>query len=203
MRKQGREGKIADAFAHGGRIPGFCQLEKMCRLIAIRRVGRQSTIKAKKDGELALKAVRRRARKERRMPGTADAMNLKNRRSSLDLLQDNDCSRNRDRRRRMHSDAQRAVVAVGVHLVYVGHLHDRQQGQQDQTYEGGNGQCPKTAAATFTPQCLASCQLNLPDFKNTHIWILDVFKADLLPGRPANSSWRVANTCRLRPSNPR
>jgi hypothetical protein len=59
-------------------------------------------------------------------------------RARLDLNQDNDGSRNCHGRCRMHHDAQRAVIGVGVERMYVRHLDHRQQRQQDQAHNGDN-----------------------------------------------------------------
>jgi hypothetical protein len=58
----------------------------------------------------------------------------------LDLHQDHDGRRNRDRRRCMHDDAKRAVVGVGIHLMYVDDLDNGEQCEEDQTYDSNQRQ---------------------------------------------------------------
>jgi hypothetical protein len=63
-------------------------------------------------------------------------MRLKNRRGGLDVDQDNHGCRNGYRRCRVHHDAQRAVVGIGIERVNVGHLGHGQERQQDQAHNG-------------------------------------------------------------------
>jgi hypothetical protein len=67
-------------------------------------------------------------------------MRLDYRRSSLDLNQDNNGCGNCNRCRRVHHDAQRAIVGICVERVNVRNLHHGQQRQQDQAHHGDDRQ---------------------------------------------------------------
>ncbi len=96
------------------------------------------------------------------MPVPGDRAGLKNRRSALDLDQNYYCGRDRHRRRRMHHDAQRAVVGIGVYLVHVRDLRHGQQCQQSQAHQGDQLQSTWPRAAFPAQKSLKSCQHTYP-----------------------------------------
>lgn len=96
------------------------------------------------------------------MPVPGDWAGLKNRRGALNLDQNNHGGRDRHRRRRMHHDAQRAVVGIGVKLVHVRDLRDGQQRKQEQTEHGYQRQGTWPCAAFPARNCQKSCQRTYP-----------------------------------------
>ena len=104
---------------------------------------------------------------------TGDCVRLKNRRRPLDLHQHHFGSRNCHRSRRLHRNAQRAMVGVGFQRMDVRNLHYSQKREQNQTYEGRNRQSSKLGAASPAQIGLKSCQRNNPWFKDTHYCLLD------------------------------
>jgi hypothetical protein len=127
----------------------------------------------RKNRKLAPEAVRRRAREQGWVPGTGDCVCLKNRGRALDLDQHHFGGRNRHRGRRMHRNAQRAMIGIGFQRMDVRNLHHGQKREQNQTYEGRNRQSSKPAAASPVRIGLKSCQRNNPAYKDTHYWIFD------------------------------
>ena len=81
------------------------------------------------DRKLALEAIRRGAGEKLRMPIAADRERFTYWGSSLKRDQHHHGSGRRHRHRRMHGNAQRAMVGIGIYRVNVGHLHHGQQGQ--------------------------------------------------------------------------
>jgi len=94
----------------------------------------------RKTGKAALAAGGRGARKELGMPVTGNRLRLKNRGGGPDLDQHDHGRSDGYGRCRVHHDAQRATVGIGVHLVNVRHLDHGQQRQQDNTHNGGQRQ---------------------------------------------------------------
>jgi hypothetical protein len=67
-------------------------------------------------------------------------MRYKNRGRALELHQNNDRRRNRNRRRGMHHNAEWAMVGIRFHRMNVRNLDHGQKRQQDQTHHGSNRQ---------------------------------------------------------------
>lgn len=67
------------------------------------------------------------------MPVPDDRSRLKNRSGGFDLDENDRRSHNRDRRSRMHRDAQRTMVGIAFERMDVRHLDHGQQRQQDKT----------------------------------------------------------------------
>jgi hypothetical protein len=99
---------------------------------------------------------------------TGDSVRLKNRGRALDLHQNHGGNRNRHRSRRMHRNAQRAMVGVGFQRVHVRNLDDGQKRKQNQTHESRNRQSSKLATTTPAQIGPKSCQRNNPSHKDTH-----------------------------------
>jgi hypothetical protein len=89
----------------------------------------------KERPELALDGAWRGSREQLRMPIACNRVRLKGGDKALNVYQHNNRCRCRDRRRRMHNDAKRAVVGVRVYLVNVRHLDHGNQHQQEQTHD--------------------------------------------------------------------
>ena len=102
------------------------------------------------------------------MPVPGDGLRFEYRSLAFDLHQDDDGSRHRDRRCSMHHNAQRTMVGIGVYLMHVRHLRHGKQSEQDETHHGDQRQSTTLCAAFPVPQCLQSCQLTCPCFKDTH-----------------------------------
>jgi hypothetical protein len=81
------------------------------------------------------------------MPVTGDCVRFKYRGRTLDLDQHHHGSGHRNGRRRMHRNAQRAMVGIGVYRVDVRHLDYSQQAQQDKTHHGHQRQSTRLCAA--------------------------------------------------------
>ena len=90
-----------------------------------------------KDG---LAAGWRRARNELRVPVPNDRAGLNNGRRSSGLHHDHKRSDYRDRSRRLHCNAQRAMVGIVGDRMHVRHLDHGQQRQQDQAHHRRNRQ---------------------------------------------------------------
>jgi hypothetical protein len=70
-----------------------------------------------------------------------------------------DCNRGyRNRRGRMHHDAQRAVVCGGFNGMNVRYLDDSQQREQEQTQKDDRARCARLWAATPAVLESKSCQ---------------------------------------------
>jgi hypothetical protein len=74
------------------------------------------------------------------VPVAGDRTGFKNWSGTLDLDQHHDRCGHRDRRCRVHHNAEWAMVCVGIHLVYVDNLHHRHKRQQDKTHQRDNPQ---------------------------------------------------------------
>lgn len=74
------------------------------------------------------------------MPVSDNSLWLKNRGGGLDLYQQDHRGYDRNRRRRMHGNAERAVVGIAVKRMHVRHLHHGKQRQQDQAHQDGQRQ---------------------------------------------------------------
>jgi hypothetical protein len=82
------------------------------------------------------------------MPVADDRARFNNRRVAPYDDQDDRCRHRRNRRRRVHSDAQRAMIGIPVQRVHMRHLDHGQQGQQDQTQKS---RYPKSAWLPAAP----------------------------------------------------
>jgi hypothetical protein len=76
------------------------------------------------------------------MPVADIRARLNNRRGSSHFDQDNRSRHHRNRRSRVHRDAQRAMVGIPVQRMHVRHLDHGQQRQQGQAKKSG---CPESA----------------------------------------------------------
>jgi hypothetical protein len=88
------------------------------------------------------------------MPEADDCTRLDNRRWGPHSDQDDRGRHHRNRRGRVHCDAQRAMVGITVQRVHMRHLDHGQQGQQGQAQKSG---CPESAwlpAANSAEICL-------------------------------------------------
>jgi hypothetical protein len=81
------------------------------------------------------------------MPMQDDRAHLDKRLGSPNLDHNHRDSHYRDRRGRMHHDAQRATVCLNVARMQVGHLGHGQQRQQDKTHDGHQRQSTCFGAA--------------------------------------------------------
>jgi hypothetical protein len=75
-----------------------------------------------------------------------------------DADQDDDDGGHRDRRGRVHHNAEGAVVGVGIVGVDVRHLRNGQQGEQNQAHYRGSARCACPRASTAAGLCLQSTQ---------------------------------------------
>jgi hypothetical protein len=96
------------------------------------------------------------------MPVPNGRSRLKYRGGDFDLDENDDRSHNRDRRRRMHRDAQRAMVGIAFERMHVRHLDHGQQRQQDKTQHGDHRQSTWLCAAFPAEICCESCQQKHP-----------------------------------------
>ena len=94
-------------------------------------------------------------------------MCLNDGRRTLDLDQHHFGCRYRDRGCRMHRNAQRAMVGIGIHRMHMRYLHHGQQCEQNQTHDGRNRQRSSLCAAFSAQKCLKISQHTYPCFKNT------------------------------------
>jgi hypothetical protein len=142
--------------------------EMPCCFVLQRGTKRNGKQIEQENRRLALEAGWRGTREELRMPVASDGACFKNRLGCLDVHQHDDGGCDRDRCRRMHHDAERAVIGVGIDRVDVGYLHHRQQRQQHQTHNGCQRQSTKLCAAISAEICLKCSQNIDPLLKNTH-----------------------------------
>jgi len=108
--------------------------------------------------EVALTAGRRGSSEEFGVPIANDRARLDNRCGTSDSDQDYYSRGNRDRSRRVHRDAERAMARVALQSMYVRHLDHSHHRQQRQTQQSG---CPESAwlpAASATGIWLQSCE---------------------------------------------
>jgi hypothetical protein len=113
-------------------------------------------------------AQRRGSNKERRMPARQNGFANGQDGSRNSYSDEDDCDGGyRNRRGRMHDDAQRAVVGGSFNRVNVRHLDDSQQREQEQTQKDDRARCARFWAAT--PAVLESkcCQKAAPCSKDT------------------------------------
>src|ERR1035441_6285276 len=114
----------------------------------------------RKDG---LAAGWRRTCNEFRMPVPNHGLRLNGGGCGLDLDQYAHRGHNRDGRRRVHCNAQRAMVGIAVQRMHVRHLHHGKQRQQDQAHQDGQRQSAWLCAAFPAEICLKSCQQITPE----------------------------------------
>jgi hypothetical protein len=100
---------------------------------------------------------------------TEDRARLEDQRRALDPDQ-NDHGRNwRNRRRRVHGDAQRTMVGVAVGRMDVGHLDQGQQRQQGQTQQSPRPESAWLPAADPAQIWLNPSQQTISNLKNTEL----------------------------------
>lgn len=99
-----------------------------------------------------------------------DHAGLKNPGFTLHPDQNDDGSNSRDRRCRVHGNAQLAMVRIAGDRVDVGHLDHGQQRQQDQTHQSGCPESARLSATIFAHLRLKSSQLAVPNPKDTTHW---------------------------------
>ena len=158
MRKVGRcANSNGILFAWGGIVPlrraSLCICAEALPPNGARNNGTQAEI-----GKTPLTAGGRRACNELGMPVADSRARLKNRRRSLNLHQHHHGNRNRDGRRRVHHDAQRAVVGIALQRMHVRHLHHGQQRHQEKAHHRRRRQCAWLSTARSADLCLQSCQ---------------------------------------------
>jgi hypothetical protein len=108
---------------------------------------RRTTQRTERKREDALAGNRGRADKEARLalPNHKDGLGL--RRGRPQLHQNDGQCRNSDRRRRVHDDAQRAMVCIAFVGVQVGNLgHDKQCQQHNANHRNGREEAARCAA---------------------------------------------------------
>jgi hypothetical protein len=103
----------------------------MRRCFALKRGTMQNGKQIKNDRNLALKAIRRGTCEELGKPGSRNRLRFKRCGGTLNLDQHHHGSRNRNRRRRMHGNAQRAMVGIRVDRMDVRHLRHGEQSEQN------------------------------------------------------------------------
>lgn len=101
------------------------------------------------------------------MTNPGDDAGLENRRGGLDLDQHDDDGCDRDRRSRVHHNAERAMVGVVFDGMDVRHLDHCQQRQQDKAQHGYCRPGAWLSAAFSAEMCLQSCQTDDPCTKDT------------------------------------
>ncbi len=125
-------------------------------------MGDWTQAEVRRFGKDSLAAGGRGAREELGMPVADDSVRLKNRGGDLDLDQDDHGRADRDGRRGVHHNAERAVIGIGVHRMDVSHLDYCEQRQQDKTHHGGNRQSAWLCAAIPAEVCPECCQTTTP-----------------------------------------
>ncbi len=133
----------------------------------------------RKNRKDALAAGRRRACEKLGMPVANHRTRLIHRRRSLYLSQHHHGSRNRDRRSRMHHDAQRAMVGIALQHMRVRHLHHGQQRHQEKTNHRRRRQSACLATAISADWCLRSCQPMTPASRITKLDALTRMKVSI------------------------
>lgn len=124
----------------------------------------------RKIGRDALAAVGWGACEELGVPIPDERARLNERRGGSKSDQDNHSRDDRNRRSRVHRNAQLAMVGIRVQRMHVRHLDNNQQRQQGQTHKSG---CPESAwlaAAISADVGLGSCQMTIPNLKDTQYW---------------------------------
>ena len=96
------------------------------------------------------------------MPIAGDRARLKNRRSGLDLNQNDNCRRQGNRRGSVQQNTKRAVVGIGIYRMHVRHLDYGQQRQQDQAHDGDDRQSGSLCTPSPAELSLKSCQSTTP-----------------------------------------
>ena len=93
------------------------------------------------------------------MPVTKDRARFQDRNRGPDLDKNDDGGGHCDRGSGMHCDAQRTMVRVGLQRMDVGHLDDREEGQQDKANHRRRHECSWSPAV---PLLYALCQQHDP-----------------------------------------
>jgi len=102
--------------------------------------------------------IRRRAREELGMPVANQSARPKNRRGDSDRDHHDDGRSGGDRCGRVQKDAERAMAGVFVDRVFVGDLNERQQGDEQDAYDRGQGPIAHPGAPLTAKVCLKSGQ---------------------------------------------
>ena len=107
------------------------------------------------------------------MPVAGDSERLKYNSRGLDVDQYDDGCRNRNRRRSVHYDTQRAMVSIAIGCMYVRHLDYGEQRQKNEAHHSKQRQSCWLCAASAAEICLKSCQKSIlcigPYIKDTQI----------------------------------
>ncbi len=111
-------------------------------------------------------------REKLRMPVTNDRTGLEDRSRSFNLNQNHHCGRRRNRRGRVHDDAQWAMVGITLNGVNVRYLHNRQQRKQDETHHGSQRPGTKPGVQLSAEAIPQPCQTITLSIKNTHNWMM-------------------------------
>lgn len=96
------------------------------------------------------------------MPVTYDHARLDERRGAPESDHDNDDGDERNRRGRLHGDAQRAAVGIRLGRMHMRHLNHDQQRHQRQTHQSNRSERAWPPAAVFAKICLKSGQMSQP-----------------------------------------
>ena len=100
---------------------------------------------------------------------------LEDRRGSPDPDHNHYCRGNRNRRCRLHRDAQRAVVGILVDRMHMRYLDHGQQRQQDKTHHGRHSESSGLSTALRAEFCLQCGQQFILTFKDTQNMTLQVW----------------------------
>ena len=92
---------------------------------------------------------------------------LNDRRRTSETDQDEHGCHQRNRRSRLHGDAQRAMIGVTRQRMYVRHLNQGQQRQQRKTHQSRSPEGTWLRVATSAKIRLQSAQTTIPSYKDT------------------------------------
>jgi len=98
------------------------------------------------------------------MPVAGDGARFDNRRWRPHTDQNDRCRHHRNRRRRVHCDAQRAMVGIALQGMHVRHLDQDQKHQQGQAKNSGRPESAWLPAAKPAKICLQPYQQIIPSF---------------------------------------
>jgi hypothetical protein len=109
------------------------------------------------------------------LAGNDDGLGLRGGRTHLHQLDGG--RRGRDRHRRVHHDAQLAMIGVGLAGVQVGDLGHGQQGKKDKAHDCYRREDAAPGAAAAVENCPQCCQSMTPTVpilqKNVQNWTLE------------------------------
>jgi hypothetical protein len=144
------------------------------------------------DRKDALTAGGRGACEELGAPIPDGRAGLDERRGGHSADQDNDRRNHRNRRGRMHRDAQLAMVGIAIGRMDVRHLNDGEERQQDQAQESHSSESARLLEAAPAEMCLQPAQSTV--LASDHPWLqgyrvldaagggMDAFSARFLVG---------------------